>query len=468
MDDMTDFERQLAARLEHKAGPARSVDAMAIARTAATSTSRSWFQPLFSATKFVVAGVIVALFGGFLLNGVLTTPSEVVAPAAESQSPTTSDLLPGVDLVTQEVEPGVFRVLSDGTDNDMGQVAILPDGSTQVVAGQDGSVWVRHRQPVGEDRLYRVGLAGSIDATGLSEWRPDMSVAPDGVVWAISKAATQLLSLADGEWTRHLAPSGARLTDIETPADGSIWTSWAAGCRSTVARLVDGEWEEEHIEPVMAGGHPGNLAIGPDGTTLLGSLHRNCGPAGAGDGWIGVLERGEDGWVPSIAPDESRHRLGIGPIAIGNDGTAWAYASGDGSTEAWEERLYHRTDGVWEVRGDDGSVPMLIGNQVWDSSMTVSADGRLWVAFDSEGVPGNHRDMGDKSFAATLDGACAGVLSFDGATWSQHLAGACATHVSAAPNGNVWVTVPGLHPVADMYPPAGLYVITPEAVAATE
>ena len=45
-----------------------------------TSQRRSWlprhtrgrFQSMFSATKFVVAGAIVALFGGFLLAGVLT------------------------------------------------------------------------------------------------------------------------------------------------------------------------------------------------------------------------------------------------------------------------------------------------------------------------------------------------------------------------------------------------------------
>ena len=37
---------------------------------------------MFSALKFVAAGVIVALFGGFLLAGVLTTPSdEEMAPA---------------------------------------------------------------------------------------------------------------------------------------------------------------------------------------------------------------------------------------------------------------------------------------------------------------------------------------------------------------------------------------------------
>ena len=37
---------------------------------------------MFSATKFVAAGAIVALFGGFLLTGVLTQPSEEQAPAA--------------------------------------------------------------------------------------------------------------------------------------------------------------------------------------------------------------------------------------------------------------------------------------------------------------------------------------------------------------------------------------------------
>ena len=80
---------------------------------------------LFSATKFVIAAVIVALFGGFLLAGLLTQqPSEEAAPpaAATATSDATdsvrtsvrSDLLPGVALVVEEVEPGVFRVLSDG------------------------------------------------------------------------------------------------------------------------------------------------------------------------------------------------------------------------------------------------------------------------------------------------------------------------------------------------------------------
>jgi hypothetical protein len=95
-----------------------------------------------------------------------------------------------------------------------------------------------------------------------------------------------------------------------------------------------------------------------------------------------------------------------------------------------------------------------------------------------------HREWG-KSIAATLDGPCAGVLSFDGSAWSHHLAGACATHVSAAPDGKVWVTVLDMDPewftdwaegdtgralrfqqAGPASGSAGLYVITPDAVTA--
>ena len=65
---------------------------------------RAWrFQPIVNAAKFVVAGVVVALFGVFLFWGVLTT-----------QRSDESTLLPGVDLVTEHVRPGVYRILSDG------------------------------------------------------------------------------------------------------------------------------------------------------------------------------------------------------------------------------------------------------------------------------------------------------------------------------------------------------------------
>ena len=88
MDEMTAFERQIAAELGHMAGPGRRIDAMTMVRMVATTSSR-WSTitrlrgrisltptdggfTMFSALKFVVAAAIVALFGGFLLAGVLT------------------------------------------------------------------------------------------------------------------------------------------------------------------------------------------------------------------------------------------------------------------------------------------------------------------------------------------------------------------------------------------------------------
>ena len=96
MDDMTIFEQRLASGLEQLAGPPRPVDALAISRSVTTQSAKWRLQPMFNATKFVIAGLIVALFGGFLLSGVLTpSPDRDALPAAvdtsaSSPSPTVS------------------------------------------------------------------------------------------------------------------------------------------------------------------------------------------------------------------------------------------------------------------------------------------------------------------------------------------------------------------------------------------
>ena len=233
MHDDTAFERQIGIVLDRMGGPEPTFDAMAVARTAAAPSPQRRLQTMFSAAKLLVAAAIVALFGGFLLAEVLMPPSDELMPAAASPSPaTTPDLLPGVDLVTEEVEPGVFRVLSDGTDNALGFEASHPE-ATQVVAGQDGSVWVYD-----QSRLFRLGLAGGNDASRLHDYRPDISVAPDGTVWALGDSATtggsgagegQLFSLTGREWTTHAVPNDVWVTGIETPADGSVWATWAVG-----------------------------------------------------------------------------------------------------------------------------------------------------------------------------------------------------------------------------------------------
>ena len=113
-----------------------------------------------------------------LVTFFLTIPllGALVAPTAAQPPTTTEELLAG--MVTEEVEPGVYRVLSDGTDNDMGLGARYWNASAQVVAGQDGSVWVRdmRRQGVGapprgpdQDRRDDAGEGSTTDITAAAK-----------------------------------------------------------------------------------------------------------------------------------------------------------------------------------------------------------------------------------------------------------------------------------------------------------
>ena len=87
MDDMSAFERQVGEEILRIVGPARPVDDLA-AFELATDHQKGWGFTAFSALRFVAAAAIVALFGGFLLAGVLSTqPDGEAPPAAVAESP---------------------------------------------------------------------------------------------------------------------------------------------------------------------------------------------------------------------------------------------------------------------------------------------------------------------------------------------------------------------------------------------
>jgi hypothetical protein len=166
MDDTNALERQLADEMLRRAGPDPIVDDLAIFNHVITTTqSPKWrFQSMFSATKFVAAGAIVALFGAFLLISLpLERPGEGVPGAATDGlgafSPAgslsegrgdTATLLPDgrVFVVGSEFETGSAILWDPETEafSPAGSLAeervlhtasLLPDGRVLVVGGSN-------------------------------------------------------------------------------------------------------------------------------------------------------------------------------------------------------------------------------------------------------------------------------------------------------------------------------------------
>ena len=247
MGEMTAFERQLASRLQRKAGPPRSVDAMAIARAATTTTRRWRVQTMFSATKFAMAAVIVALFGGFLLSGVLTQqPGDEPIPAAgasASPSPGTSysvRRVPGSwngtfapwrphDALWVPTEDGVARV--DGVNS---EVTTIPTSSeARSLVPTDDAIWAMGTN--GVERIDRRTLtvsaviarpSGEPFAAFGNCHRP---IVADGSLWIAESGSHSLVEI-------DLA-SGA-LRDEYVAADD--WTT--EGCDPWMGATHDAIW----------------------------------------------------------------------------------------------------------------------------------------------------------------------------------------------------------------------------------
>jgi len=409
---------------------------------------------MFSATKFVVVGVIVALFGGVLFSGVLTQrgeeqipavgasasaqaePTDVMTAAAErtpeaeaDSTNSTPDLLPGVDLVTKEVEPGVYRVLSDG-------IRDLTNGVRVVTVTPEGEAWVW----MGVPRFSR---------TASCPWdrcRYDWSLV------RLGEPGVSFKVRRDNPWRLGLT------------ADGVSITARRKGSR-VVRRVFDGEaWQKTDLTPydtcVM-----GAIMVGADG---------GCYTRRIADEPEVVLAR--------IDPDGSRTRytratLGLGPDqftafrSVGPDGTIWSpvvrSSMRDGSVL---DGLVAFDGSAWSWVPYDGDAAMTDPT----SGMAVEADGVVWVAFfkgpilswDGDSWTEHPLEVGRKDSLLPVRSWPNGTVWFgsdarwDGTTLSlaePAIPWGSSRKPATAPDGSAWTVIDNK-----------LYVISPEAVAATE
>jgi hypothetical protein len=451
MDDMTAFERLIANAATRAVGPPRPVDAMIVVRSAKAAPEGRWTPldrwfprrtstrpeggfSMFSALKFVAASAIVALFGGFLLAGVLTTPQDdEMAPAAMSASPASevtsepteapttrarTDLLAGVALTVEEVEPGVYRVVDDGV-RDLASV-----GKRDIVTGYDGGLrllWEDGFLRLGSDESHQWPLAGYGDDA--------FEVAPDGTMWVIPcGSGTDYPSQCgdarrstDGEvWTHQPCPAGSLDCQGFTIApDGTAWATWRVDGSSSWGR-----WRVGHLGPT--GWEPLDGDALSDDSFGIFRGYRRMWITDAGDvygvDYENIYRYEDSGWV-NYAP-RSWELDDVGP-----DGTVW-YGGDDG--------LARFTDGEWaawsaaELPGIRFSEGFVSEHEIdvdyrGETRFQVAPDGSLWFS------PWRTPDPVEARLV------CDGLAHFDGQTLDRFLTGQCISSMGIAADGSVWV-----------------------------
>ena len=487
MVDLNAFERQLADESLRIVGPVRPVDDLAVFE-AATSRSQRWGFTMLSALKFIAAGVIVALFGGFLLAGVLTTPQgDEVAPAAVTDSPeravtseptevpdpsVRTDILPGVALTVEEVEPSVFRVVDDGV-RDLTSV-----DAEDIAAGYDGGIRLLR-----EDDFIRLGSdeTHQLPVVPRGDIALALEVAPDGTMWVIPcrsglyypKQCGDAHRSTDGEeWTPQPCPRDSLdCQGFTVASDGTVWATWRVD-----GTTRQGRWRVGQLGPT--GWQPLDGDARYDSVPFRGYRRMIVTDAGGvyGMGYDNIY-RYEDGGWDNFAPRPWDTLHDVGP-----DGTVW-YGGDDG--------LVRFADGEWEhwALADLPDIRYGFGNddvvdtgavQLDESRFEVAPGGSLWFDLWRDSADPRIRDEDPDDFysrAVEVRLVCDGLTRFDGQTLDRFLPGRCIS-MDVAADGSVWVLAADDLPWVFDHEVEGwgladdhtwdLYVITPEAVTATE
>jgi hypothetical protein len=390
---------------------------------------------MFSAVKFIAAGVIVALFGSFLLSGIFTTQQEGEAlPAAVTESPAPAataeatgtpdpsirtDILPGVKLTVEGVEPGVYRVVHDGIRD------LAKANDFDIVAGHDGGIWLLRPK-----WFFRLGTQGAHDWPTEAPKHVEFEVAPDGTVWVQAEGALQSF---DGKgWTTHFEDSGWQT--LEVAPGGTVWATWPdpEQGREVFGYLDDDGWH-------AFGDAVGSLLVAsPDDIWAMVGTMVFPYPARFVDGEWQRLDAMEvtdatGQQAGGLARDDDQLLLGPG---LGPDGTLWLWLRGFPNDNDDVVTDLVRFDGSdwsrWSIL-DTELTPM--------SALEVAPDGSVWAA-------------------SGLDG-CDGVGYFDGVTPDHYLPGHCVKAIDITAGGAAWVLAKG--PGVDL---RQVYVIIPEAMAA--
>jgi hypothetical protein len=367
-------------------GPVRPVDDAAIFTTITTTQPPKWrFESMFSAIKFVVAGAIVALFGGFLLISLPLEHHEVIVPGAATDAPGTfspagtlglarhshsATLLPdgrvlvvgGASGDSTEVDPATVRASAEIWDPDTtsfepagtlaeGRVfghtaSLLSDGRVLVVGGWTGGGERLSSAEIWDPATATFEVTGQL-AAGLVDHTA--TLLSDGRVLVIGDHDD------NGEGDPGLVRSSAEIWD---PTTGSFGPAVSLG---------------ESFYP-----HTATLLS--DGRVLVLSSRRDVGTSG--EIWDPVTESSRPTGSPAGFHDHSTATLLLDGrvLVIGGLGS-------EGSAEIWDPvtETFQPAGSLPELRAShtatllsDGRVLVVGGGRHWDDPSTWLATAEIW------------------------------------------------------------------------------------------
>lgn len=402
-----------------------------------------------------LVGLLLALTAGALVVGSrFLPPSPVRLPA----------LLEG--MVTEEVEPGVLHVVNDGIRD------LSSTDAVDVVAGYDGGISLLRQLPT--QGFLRLGSDGTHawPMNGSNLESQVLQVAPDGTLWIIptgSSFSTSVFSTAisgvTGSWVWR--GEGLRSTDGEAwsiqpcpgdycrgatvAPDGTLWASWFDGWACASGEEEDCEWWVGYLSPT------GWQRL--HGSTPADSIFDRLVFTDAGDlygiditSYGSLLYRHEDGaW---------RLELYAQLVDVGPDGTIWqndGVVWHDGAIEARLDGLARLAGGAWEG-WTSADLPEIEYSLGLDDQFKVAPDGSLWFSM-WRNDPGTDTGTCERDWGSGPV-YCDGLARFDGETLDRFLPGQRIS-MDIAADGSAWV-------LAGNEQGRDLYLITPEAVAASE
>jgi hypothetical protein len=344
-----------------------------------------------------------------------------------------TDLVPGVTLVTEEVEPSVLRIVSDGIRDlpqpSSGSISSRrgPAASwSNVVAGADGSVWV-----FWPDESYRLGDPATHPPVpeNAKARRENRAVDRDGNLWAIVDGA--LRSFDGRAWTIRRENVGS----FDVQLDGTVWSgsdgdpSLDAGERPVdgLARLEGERWTAVRYELT---GDDGWFMVSP--VPHPGPVHMLTVRQGVL--WTWDVEPGPDGNVGGTEARQASDIGGVLAVDFGARGDYWVYQAvtlpvpgsvlpDDGGQTRVMPFLTHVEGGSMVVYGEEQGVPRLGGIPAEGGPVRLlktAPDGSVWL------TPG------------TGEVDCQGIARFDGDVWTRFLSGRCIFALDIGPDGTVW------------------------------